>query len=214
MRDTQGYRFSKKLSPMGEYNGGKERNSTTTSAIISPTTVQSASRVPEDQDTVDQAKQQRRLLMSQEPKARYNGDLRIPYGRILRQQLDPNKDRPVVTPEGAQAWFNVIQVQDKLEDYRQQAEQVIKNANTSLNPYFYNEELRNQHNPGFGYQDKVPRETRTRRRVKVINVMACKQRVLNINEDVGILGYMQRNQLNGQGKLASIAQDRQKKVID
>lgn len=56
--------------------------------------------------------------MSQEPKSRYNGDLRIPYGRILRQQLDPNKDRPVVTPEGAQAWYNVIQVQDKLEDYR------------------------------------------------------------------------------------------------
>jgi hypothetical protein len=41
----------------------------------------------------------------------------------------------------------------------------------------------------------VPVETRTRRRVKVIQVMAVKSRVRNIKEDVGILAYMRRNNL-------------------
>jgi len=39
MRETQGYRFSKRLDPMDQFTDRKERGSTTTSAIISPTTV-------------------------------------------------------------------------------------------------------------------------------------------------------------------------------
>ena len=74
--------------------------------------------------------------------------------------------------------------------------------------------MRFEHHPGFGHQDKVPAETRTRRRVKVINVMACKNRVQNINEDVGILGYMAKNSLHGQGKIAAEALKKQSKILE
>jgi len=135
---------------------------------------------------------------------KYKGDLRAIYGKMLKQTCDVREVSALIPVQGSEAWHKMIAFQDKMESLSREADQAIMNNRTKLNPYFQTNQMRFQHSGVFGHQDKIPADARTKKRVKIISVNAMKDRVRNINEDVGIVAYMKRTGLASESVKAEV----------